>query len=1040
MASDRARSTYDRAKQYRRVVPQQGRVVLEADLNEASEIAAEEARQQLLDVVGAFGVPRDPRTQSPGNGYALGVDPAGDLTIGAGTVYVGGLRVEQEDPALLYSKQHEGLEGPALERALPRAEEEHPHGVAHLYLREQEVSATEDTTLLDVALGGPDTAQRVRLVRKVVVSRASSPHLDAVGEVLHHLGKSGYVLDPNDLRLGRTARLHVNRRALEEADEPRGHLPRRSYLGAENQLIRIQVSSSKKTILWGYDNGSSLYRADLAEGTKTNLTLRSTPVDEHHEPRAHQVVEVLEATALLPEGNAVAAVCGAVRRLTTAYDPATQTITLDEPIHDGWARTKLFVRVWENEHPFEPGKPVLLVDSRGRPVGIDVTLTQAEEPEGDAGAARDSRAERERFVPGDFWSFAVRPMEPTRIDPPRYREPQPPEGPREWLAPLALLDFGKRKIHDLRPSFESLVRLDQRTENEESAGRGDGKHVSRIVTVTEEELTGSRSLRTVIEEHVAELEKGIRVTIVLEPGTYVLHAPIRLGFQHSGLTIEGRGARLEARFAEEGGEHLFIDGFIIATDARDLTFRGLTFTLGWAAFQPSWLNLNEVEQRHRGARGLTALRSSIGIRVVNCSDLAIEDCRFFFPSAGRHHAFGAAIFAAGECRGLTVTDNRFEAPEPPRGADGNRDASFTHTVFGYLLTPSICVTEWALAPDGILAKKGTVLRSLLTEATFHGNVFSGMAAAVLVLASLGTVRIERNRVRESYGGFWLFSLGTMPLWGSSGDARELGHTHIAPALFEILGVVQDPIVQLGIALAQWTHTPLAGAAEDILADHAVLPKLRSGLLDPLSARAQSWLGERLFEVALVKANQEENLEGLSVTAIAIASSAVAVSSQASESEAGPFSLRLTDNDVIVRRKGEERSGAGLIIWATDGDPEATVIVSTNQVRNSSLAHAALMMLTVAQGVVSANVVVNEARAGSLPEGWLERRFPMLAAVRSALGLHPHTRLGAIILPHHGPDGTAKDPVAITGNVFGGENSFPKRPDKLPAWATYNSTV
>ncbi len=257
---------------------------------------------------------------------------------------------------------------------------------------------------------------------------------------------------------------------------------------------------------------------------------------------------------------------------------------------------------------------------------------------------------------------------------------------------------------------------------------------------------------------------------------------------------------------------------------------------------------------------------------------------------------------------------------------------------------------------------------------------------------------------------------------------------------EILGVVKDPIVQLWIALAQWTHTPLAGAAEDILADHTVLPKLRSGLLGPLSARAQSWLGQRLFEVALVKANQEENLEGLSITAIALASSAVAVASQASESEAGPFSLRLTDNEVIVRRKGEERSGARADRLG-DGRRSGSDRHREHEPRSQFLARARGADDVDRRAGGRQRERGGERGAGGLGPGagWSggSRCSPPSGA---ALGLHPHTRLGAIILPNHGPGETARDPIAITGNVFGGENSFPKRPEKLPAWATYNSTV
>src|SRR5690349_11923926 len=90
MSSDRARVSFDEQQQYRSVVMQQGRVTLEADWNEAQYIINEEMRKEALDVVGPTGTPDD--------GYKIdfptGTNPQRDFTIAAGTMYVGGLRVE----------------------------------------------------------------------------------------------------------------------------------------------------------------------------------------------------------------------------------------------------------------------------------------------------------------------------------------------------------------------------------------------------------------------------------------------------------------------------------------------------------------------------------------------------------------------------------------------------------------------------------------------------------------------------------------------------------------------------------------------------------------------------------------------------------------------------------------------------------------------------------------------------------------------------------------------------------------------------------
>src|SRR5262249_40882685 len=81
------------------------------------------------------------------------------------------------------------------------------------------------------------------------------------------------------------------------------------YLGAENQLIRVQVSKAGK-LLWAYDNASHLYRVNLDSKDSKVLTLTSSPVDAFHHPKPGQVVELLRATVKLANGGYMAAPFG----------------------------------------------------------------------------------------------------------------------------------------------------------------------------------------------------------------------------------------------------------------------------------------------------------------------------------------------------------------------------------------------------------------------------------------------------------------------------------------------------------------------------------------------------------------------------------------------------------------------------------------------------------------------------------------------------------------------------------------------------------
>src|ERR1700747_1390266 len=102
MGADRARRSFDPGRMYRSVVAQQGRVTLEADANEAEEIRAAESRAELLDLIGPTGTPDD--------GFKITVPApdavnALDFGIAAGTLYVGGMRVEQPAPTTYESQE-----------------------------------------------------------------------------------------------------------------------------------------------------------------------------------------------------------------------------------------------------------------------------------------------------------------------------------------------------------------------------------------------------------------------------------------------------------------------------------------------------------------------------------------------------------------------------------------------------------------------------------------------------------------------------------------------------------------------------------------------------------------------------------------------------------------------------------------------------------------------------------------------------------------------------------------------------------------------
>lgn len=434
MGSDRARVSFDPKQQYRSVVMQQGRVTLEADWNEAQRITGEELRKETLDIIGPSGTPDD--------GYLVVVPatptaPLFDFSVNPGTMYVGGLRCTLPE-AVTYSKQTEWLDGgpedpdwvklTALKSA-PAANE-----LVSLFLREQEVSAVEDPDLKDVALGGPDTAQRTRLVQRIV--RTASKGGDCASGLagaVSHWKQQGLEFDPATMRLYSDARLQVG--AADKVPLPNPCQPQAQggYVDPDNQLIRVQISSTDQQagglkFVWGFDDASFLYRIDVDPNNPQNLLFESAPVDSSRQPVSGQTVEILREAVLLPNGGEIAALSGFVVTLDQNYDPDAQSVVLPSGVSlppdylpaSPSASAPLFLRVWQNEQVFTPGTAVALGDT-----GLQVTLTTEQ------GAP---------FHVGDYWMFAVRPATPQTVYPERYwNAPQRPDGPRIWICPLAVI-------------------------------------------------------------------------------------------------------------------------------------------------------------------------------------------------------------------------------------------------------------------------------------------------------------------------------------------------------------------------------------------------------------------------------------------------------------------------------------------------------------------------------------------------------------------------------------------------------------------------
>jgi hypothetical protein len=158
MHADVERFSHDPAKRFLRVIQQQGRVALAADGNEQAAILLDYLRELAVDVIGDFGTPANPANTKPGEGFRI-TRQEGRMGIAPGRFWVDGLPCTNDDEALSYGAQADYPQSPDLP--------ERGRFVVYLDVWERHISAAQDPSIREVALGGPDTCTRAHLVWQV---------------------------------------------------------------------------------------------------------------------------------------------------------------------------------------------------------------------------------------------------------------------------------------------------------------------------------------------------------------------------------------------------------------------------------------------------------------------------------------------------------------------------------------------------------------------------------------------------------------------------------------------------------------------------------------------------------------------------------------------------------------------------------------------------------------------------------------------------------------------------------------------------------
>lgn len=243
---DFTRDTHNPLKRFSRVLMQQGRVLLDADWNEQTSIVLHYLRSLAADLIGPYG--------GPGDGFKIeGITvidsgkPKEDFTIEKGHYYVQGILCENE--AKIANYQHKGI---SFQDFQPLSAGSY---LVYLDVWERHITflADEDPrrnepSIREVALGGPDTASRAKVVWQVKWAQLTAET------------KTNFTAadlnDPNEGH-GKFRTLLTNASIIPDvpgklrarAMKPKtdGHdcacvtSPESRYRGVENQLYRVEV-------------------------------------------------------------------------------------------------------------------------------------------------------------------------------------------------------------------------------------------------------------------------------------------------------------------------------------------------------------------------------------------------------------------------------------------------------------------------------------------------------------------------------------------------------------------------------------------------------------------------------------------------------------------------------------------------------------------------------------------------------------------------------------------------------------------------------
>lgn len=379
-----------------------------------------------------------------------------------------------------------------------------PHGAYLVYLDvwPRHLTAVDDDLIREKALGGPDTATRVKTVWQVKLWPGADDEVHLPDDTACGSPVAGW----EALTAPSTGRLNARTQPAQDTDNPCILPPGAGYVGLENQLYRVEIhkggvlGKDEVTFKWSRDNGS-VVKSIVKIPNSENFTVHDTGPDEvlglFNGKWVEQIDDAIDLNGIAGD------------LFQFQMDPITGAVPLS-PKYE----------VNEGRHP-----QLRRWDSNGK-VSVPVGGGWVELENG-----IQVRFEDGTYRTGDYWVIPARTVLGDiewPLDGAGHPVPQLRRGIRHEYCRIGVLKVGdsELQVEDCRPLFPPLSEL---------------KSTSSCCTFTVGDGVTHVGDFTLIQEAVDHLPKeGGQICIF--PGTYVENVVID-GRRNSNVHIKGCGHR-----------------------------------------------------------------------------------------------------------------------------------------------------------------------------------------------------------------------------------------------------------------------------------------------------------------------------------------------------------------------------------------------------------------------------------------------------------------------------------------------------------------